>query len=198
MSRALPIALAALALGLAAPAAAEGIYLTEPQLCAKLFPEAPHAKAETLTLSEAEAAQVSNLYGFRIEGRSYRALTVSDDSGVKGTLFILDVMGQNAPITFGVGITAAGTIRGVAVMAYREPRGEEIRSPRFLRQLQGKSLHDPLAIGADVDAVTGATISSRSATLAARKALAIAAVLHARAVAQAASVPRPAAGRPSR
>jgi Na+-translocating ferredoxin:NAD+ oxidoreductase RnfG subunit len=93
-------------------------------------------------------------------------------------------------------VTSGGIIRGVEVVAYREPRGEEIRNPRFLRQLQGKSIQDKLALGVDVDAITGATISSRSATFAARKALAIAAVLHERSVAQASSVPRPAAGRP--
>jgi uncharacterized protein with FMN-binding domain len=185
-----------LALGSGAKASAEGIYLTEPQLCAKLFPGAPHIQASDLTLSDAEAAQVSRLYGYRIESHTYRALTVSDDSGVKGTVFILDVMGQNSPITFGVGVTSGGIIRGVEVVAYREPRGEEIRNPRFLRQLQGKSIQDKLALGVDVDAITGATISSRSATFAARKALAIAAVLHERSVAQASSVPRPAAGRP--
>lgn len=192
------VALAALALTFASTANAEGIYLTEAQLEAKLFPEAPRAEAQTLTLTDAEAAQVSRLYGYRIDGRSYRAITVSDATGVKGTIFILDVMGQNSPITFGVGVTADGTIRGVEVVAYREPRGEEIRNPRFLRQLEGKSLRDRVALGVDVDAITGATISSRSATFAARKALAIAAVLHARPVAQAASVPRPAAGHPSR
>jgi Na+-translocating ferredoxin:NAD+ oxidoreductase RnfG subunit len=189
-------AAAAVALLCLAPAAhAEGLYLSEAQLAQKLFPDAPHMTAATVTLTDAEAEQVSRLFGYRIEQRSYRALTVSDDQQVLGTVFVLDVLGQNAPITFGVGVTRDGIIRGVEVVAYREPRGEEIRSPRFLRQLQGKSITDKVALGADVDAVTGATISSRSATFAARKALALAAVLHARAVAQA-TVPRPAAGAP--
>ncbi|MBS2027889.1 MAG: FMN-binding protein [Deltaproteobacteria bacterium] len=172
--------IALMLLALAPRAHAEGIYLTEAQLAQKLFPEAPQTHAGSLTLTDAELAQVSQRFGYRVEQRTYRALTVSNDTEIRGTLFILEVMGQNSPITFGVGVTKEGIIRGVEVMAYREPRGEEIRSPRFLRQLTGKSLHDRVALGVDVDAVSGATISSRSATFAARKALALASVLLAR------------------
>jgi len=171
-------------LALAPRAQAEGIYLTEAQLAQKLFPEAPKTQAGTLTLTDAELAQVSRLFGYRVEQRTYRALTVADDHEVRGTLFVLEVMGQNSPITFGVGVTRDGVIRGVEVMAYREPRGEEIRNPRFLRQLTGKNLNDKLTLGVDVDAVSGATISSRSATFAARKSLALASVLMARAAPQ--------------
>lgn len=174
--------LAAALLAFAPRAHAEGIYLNEPQLAAKLFPDAPTTQAAPITLTDAEAAEVSKLFGYRIEQHTYRAITVSDSTGIKGTIFVLDVMGQNAPITFGVGVTRDGVIRGVEVMAYREPRGEEIRNPRFLRQLQGKHITDKVALGVDVDAITGATISSRSATFAARKALALAQVLHARQV----------------
>lgn len=183
MSRLAALALLALVLFPAPRARAEGMYLSEAQLCAKLFPDAPRTTPTTVALSDAEAAEASKLFGYRLEQKTFRAIQVADESGPKGTIFILDVMGQNSPITFGVGVTSDGQIRGVEVVAYREPRGEEIRAPRFLRQLQGKSLANPLKLGVDVDAVSGATISSRSATFAARKALALAAVLHARAVA---------------
>lgn len=197
MSRALLATLMAAGLLTWAPAArAEGIYLTEAQLCAKLFPEAPKTSDTTVSLTDAEMAQVSRLFGYRLEQRSYKVISVADDKGQRGTIFLLDVMGQNAPITFGVGVTPDGIVRGVEVVAYREPRGEEIRAPRFLRQLQGKSLANPLKLGVDVDAVSGATISSRSATLAARKALALAQVLHARSVAQAPMTQPPAHGAP--
>ena len=195
MSRAFAIALGVLAF--ASPARAEGLFLTDQAAAQKLFPEATRVVSDQVNLTDAEADAVSHLFGYRIEQRSYRELTVFDSGGVRGTVFVLDVLGQNAPITFGVGITRDGVIRGVEVMAYRESRGEEIRNPRFLRQLQGKSITDKIALGVDVDAITGATISSRSATFAARKALALASVLHARAVAQS-SLPRPAAGAPQR
>jgi Na+-translocating ferredoxin:NAD+ oxidoreductase RnfG subunit len=180
--RALPLVLLLLAV---APARAEGLYLNDAQLAAQLFPEAAGYAADTVELTDAEAAEMQRTLGFAIETHRYHRLTARDSAGVKGTIFVFDVLGQNSPITFGVGITPAGLIRGVEVVAYREPRGEEIRNPRFLRQLEGKSVKDKLALGVDVDAVTGATISSRSATFAARKALALAAVLAQRAAATA-------------
>lgn len=162
---------------LPALAGAEGLYLSEAQLAARLFPEERAMAAETLTLTDAEAARAGALFGLRLEQKSVRVLRMGD----AGVIFILDVMGQNAPISFGVGVTREGVVRGVELVAYRESRGEEIRAPRFLRQLTGKRLGDKLQLGVDVDAITGATISSRSATLATRKALALAQVLRERA-----------------
>ena len=163
-------------LALGGQALAEGLYLSEPQLAERLFPEGKGLAASTVSLTDAEADRVALLFGYRLEQKSFRLLA----AGEAGTIFVLDVMGQNAPITFGVGVTRDGVVRGVELVAYRESRGEEIRAPRFLRQLTGKRLTDPLKLGKDVDAITGATISSRSATLATRKALALAQVLRER------------------
>lgn len=55
----------------------------------------------------------------------------------------------------------------------REPYGHEIRDRRFLDQLVGKSMSDALKPGVDVGGVTGATISVKSTTIAARRALAL-------------------------
>ena len=47
----------------------------------------------------------------------------------------------------------------VAVMAYREAYGGEVRTPRFLRQYRGKSPGDPLRSGRDIKNIAGATLS---------------------------------------
>ena len=47
-------------------------------------------------------------------------------------------------------------------MVYREPRGDEVRDPRFRKQFEGKTAQDPLRLGRDIDAVSGATVSSAS------------------------------------
>jgi Na+-translocating ferredoxin:NAD+ oxidoreductase RnfG subunit len=63
-------------------------------------------------------------------------------------------------------------------MVYREPHGDEIEDHRFRKQFIGKTLGDPITLGKDVDAITGATISSRSEAFAVKKVLALFAVLH--------------------
>ena len=55
-------------------------------------------------------------------------------------------------------------------MVYREPRGDEVRDPRFLKQFLGRSARDEMRISRDIDAVSGATISSASLTVGVRRA----------------------------
>lgn len=94
------------------------------------------------------------------------------DGVVDGYAVVLNETGQHEPITFGVLISTAGVVQRVEVMAYREAYGHEIRSPRYLRQYVGKTAKD-LAGRDDVDAISGATISCRSARKAVIHALAI-------------------------
>ena len=65
----------------------------------------------------------------------------------------------------------------VQVMVYREPQGEAIHEKRFRKQFVGKRSKDPITLDKDIDAISGATISSRSATFAARKGLLLAEVV---------------------
>jgi Na+-translocating ferredoxin:NAD+ oxidoreductase RnfG subunit len=105
---------------------------------------------------------------------------VKGDTGSVGFILILDVIGESQPITFAVGITRDGALRDIQVMAYREPQGEAIQEKRFRKQFVGKRSKDPITLDKDIDAISGATISSRSATLAARKGLLLAELLHGR------------------
>ena len=128
----------------------------------KIFPEAQATAAETHTF----------------EGQEVKAYRISAENKSIDWAIVLDEMGKVKPITFLVGIDAQGKVAGVAVLEYRDIFGSEIKRRSFLRQFQGKSLKDTLQVGRDVDAVTGATISSQAATSAVRKALALVAELH--------------------
>jgi hypothetical protein len=45
-----------------------------------------------------------------------------------------------------------------------------VRDPRFRKQFQGKTAQDPLRLNRDIDAVSGATVSSASLATGARRA----------------------------
>lgn len=160
-----------------AVALADQAYLKEPDAPRAMFPESDGSVRKTLELSGAELEFLSRTLGRRIEARTYPYLEVHKGPASVGFIFIMDVLGQTLPITFAVGAGVDGALRDVQVMVYREPRGEEIQEARFRRQFKGKRLQDPLALGRDIDAITGATISARSAAYAARKGLALAAIL---------------------
>lgn len=164
-------------LGLAASAVADQVYLREPDAARAAFPEGTGHERKNLNLSDAERGALDKALGKKTEARSYPYLEVRKDNGVVGLVFLLDVVGQSKPISFAVGVTPAGSLRDFEVMVYREPHGDEIREARFRRQFVGKRLEDPITLGKDVDAISGATISSRSATYAARKGLGLAAIL---------------------
>ena len=160
-------------------ARADRAYVKEADVPREMFAAAATADHRQLDLDEEQLAALGKALGRRIEAKTYPYLEVKDEhGGVLGVVFLLDVIGQSQPITFAVGIGADGTLRDVAVMVYREPHGDEIADKRFRRQFAGKRVADPLTLGKDIDAITGATISSRSATFAARKALRLAELLH--------------------
>ena len=77
--------------------------------------------------------------------------------------------GYDGPIQMLVGITPAGVLTGVVVIAHREPYGYfSVEPPAFATQFEGKDVRDPFKVGADVDAVSRATITINSATRAIR------------------------------
>jgi Na+-translocating ferredoxin:NAD+ oxidoreductase RnfG subunit len=156
------------------------MYLSEADAPRAMFPESTASARKTLDLSDAEVAALSKSLGRRVDSRSYLYLDVKGDTGSVGFILILDVIGESQPITFAVGITRDGALRDIQVMAYREPQGEAIQEKRFRKQFVGKRSKDPITLDKDIDAISGATISSRSATLAARKGLLLAELLHGR------------------
>ena len=179
MSRSALALVAALA---ASTAWADELFLTEAQAPVALFGSGMVGEAGLLHLNDVELHELSLAIGRRVEQRDYHYLSIraSVDGGLAaavGVIFVLDVVGQTLPITFAVGVRDDQRLQDIQVMVYREPYGKEINERRFRAQFRGKTKSDPLTVENDVSAVSGATISSRSATYAARKGLALAAIL---------------------
>lgn len=77
--------------------------------------------------------------------------------------------GYDGPIKILVGVDPRGVLAGVVVVEHNEPYGNfSIEPPRFAAQFRGKSIRDPFKVGADIDAVSRATITITSAARAVR------------------------------
>lgn len=77
--------------------------------------------------------------------------------------------GYDGPIKMLVGMDTKGVLTGVVVAAHNEPYGDfSVDRPEFAAQFKGKSIRDPFRVGADVDAVSRATITITSAARAIR------------------------------
>jgi len=86
------------------------------------------------------------------------------------TAWILDEIGKEQPITFGVVVENAA-IRHLRVMQFRESRGWEIRYPFFTDQFSQLRLTDSGTLSHGIDAISGATLSVKAATRSANFAL---------------------------
>ena len=78
--------------------------------------------------------------------------------------------GYGGPLTLAVGTSPEGRIRSVAVLEYRDTPDLMRGATKLLGSLLDKSAADGFEVGHDVDAVTGATFSSRGIALAAQEA----------------------------
>jgi len=75
-----------------------------------------------------------------------------------------EVRGYGGPVPVMVGLDVRGRILAVELLPNNETPGfrELVRDSDLCQRLVGKSWDDPLTIGVDVDAVSGATITSRA------------------------------------
>jgi transcriptional regulator of nitric oxide reductase len=77
--------------------------------------------------------------------------------------------GYDGPIVMLVGMDLKGILTGLVVTEHKEPYGNfSVEPPAFAAQFKGKSVRDAFKVGADIDAVSRATISVTSASRAVR------------------------------
>lgn len=86
-----------------------------------------------------------------------------------GYAYVLTESSRYRPITFLVALTPQGAVSRVEVMAYREPRGGEVKKRRFLEQYEGA--RENLQLGRDVLSISGATVSAQVMTFGVNKAI---------------------------
>lgn len=135
------------------------VYLSVTQAQATLFPGQPLTAApRTLTAEQSKAIRQASRVG--VISRDLKAWRAAD-----GGWFIVDqVLGKHEFITFALGIDAAGAVKGVEILEYRESYGGEVRNAAWRAQFAGKTVAAPLVLDKDIRNISGATLSSRHVT----------------------------------
>lgn len=146
-------------------------YLTEREALQKIFPAPAAIEKKTVVLLKQDRATIEKKYGLDITERFFDVYLGTSKGKVTGYAITLNEIGKELPITFMVGITPRGQISAVHIMTFREPRGGEVKNPQFLSQYQDKTLKQPLRVGKDIVAISGATLSSHAISRGTRKAL---------------------------
>ena len=104
--------------------------------------------------------------GAQVSGRpdDAKISEIKDDSGLLGYCVESKVVSRSGPFRIRVLLDQQLIVKKATVISYPGERGRDVRKRIFTDQFQGKGPDDPIQIGEDIDAISGATISSRIMT----------------------------------
>jgi hypothetical protein len=149
---------------------AEASYYTTRGVLAEFFPRSERVSYRSFTLDAPARARLAQRLGYAPSRDRYTIFVATTQGKVDGYAIVDDEQGLHQPITFATRLSPRGMVERVEIMVYREPRGDEVRDPRFRKQFEGKTAQDSLRLGRDIDAVSGATVSSASLATGVRRA----------------------------
>ena len=86
---------------------------------------------------------------------------IRDSSGMVGYCVESELVSRSGPFRIRVFLDQQLVVKRVIVTSYPWERGRDVRKWAFTSQFEGKGPNDAIEIDKDIDAMTGATISSR-------------------------------------
>jgi len=134
-------------------------YLSVEQAQQALFPGATLSPT-SIHLSAEQRVAIEKTSGVKVRAIELKVWRVADG----GWFMIDEVIGKHEFITYAIGLTREGSVKGVEVMDYRENYGSEVRQPAWHAQFVGKKFGAKLRLDEDIKNVSGATLSCRHIT----------------------------------
>jgi len=143
------------------------VYLSVEQAQALMFPGAA-LTPDFRTLTDDQASRIESASDTNVRNRDLKVWRVSS-----GGWFIVDeVVGKHDFIPIALGLDAAGAVKDVEILEYREAYGGEVRNPKWRAQFAGKRNGATLHLTDDIENISGATLSSKHITDGVRRLLA--------------------------
>lgn len=136
-------------------------------------------KAEQLNQSLKEvlpSAQTFKLLSKKIDGREVNYYLGSTNNKKAGVVIPVSKNGYAGPVDMLIGIDLKGKVTGVRILKMQETPGLGLKANeiKFLSQFNNKTISDKLKAKFDIQAITGATITSQAVCEGVRAALAAA------------------------
>jgi hypothetical protein len=160
----------------AAPANADQVYWSTESMLKDFFKRSDRVAYVRLE-SEGVRQDLRALLGSLPGKLPFLVFVAYSGTKIDGYAVIDDEPGEHLPITLGMKLSPEGTIERAEVMVYREQYGSEVKEQRFRDQFVGKRSSDPIRLGDDIAAISGATISSKAMVLGVRRALALVSIV---------------------
>ncbi len=102
---------------------------------------------------------------------SFEFFHASKDGEKLGTAVVVDAPGKWGMVDYMVAVELEGAVAQVVLLKHSERRGKGIERKTFLTQFEGMTVDDEIVVKENITAVSGATVSSRSACAAVTKAV---------------------------
>ncbi len=162
------------------------VLLTDEQALKEMFPDADNITTECKLFSAEQLDKIKGQLGGKwvlyqagskskeVDEQDSCAFYFAKKNGENIGVALMETQpGKWGPVKYIVAMDMTGKVKNLAVMMYVEQRGKPIARRSFLGQFIGKSSEDDILVGKDVDAISGATISSRATAFAVKKVVAI-------------------------
>jgi hypothetical protein len=165
----------AVALILAAAPAVAKVFLTQEEALKLAFPGAV-VERRTAFLTAAESRDVAALSGSPPPSALAVAYVATKEGRLAGTAYFDTHVVRTQPETLMVVVTPEGTIGRIEILSFSEPE-DYLPREHWYAQFPGKALDEELSVKRGIRAVSGATLTARATTEAARRILALHRVL---------------------
>jgi hypothetical protein len=164
------LALALVLLGPASPGLAK-VFLTQEEALKLAFPGAT-VERRSVFLTETEVSKVAHLSGGPRPSALAVAYVATKDGRPTGTAYFDTHVVRTLAETLMVVVSPAGSIARIEILSFSEPE-EYLPREHWYAQFPGKALDDELSIKRGIRPVSGATLTARATTEAARRVLAL-------------------------
>jgi Na+-translocating ferredoxin:NAD+ oxidoreductase RnfG subunit len=146
------------------------VFFTVKALLSEQFKASKRVGFVKVAPDKAERAALEKRLGRALPRGSYAFYVAQTGDRIDGYALFDSEIGQHEPIDFATFFDASGKVTRVEVVAYREAYGTDIRREQFRKQFVGRNGKSGFKPGSDIDIVSGATISSKSAARAVERA----------------------------
>jgi electron transport complex protein RnfG len=164
---------------LAASPAAAKVFLSQEEALKLAFPSAA-VERNTAFLTEAEQQEAATLAGGPRPSALAVAYVATKDGGLAGTAYFDTHVVRTRAETVMVAVDPSGAIARIEVLSFSEPE-EYLPREHWYAQFPGRALDNELSVKRGIRPVSGATLTARATTEAARRVLALHRVLEKRA-----------------
>ena len=130
----------------------------------ELLPEITSIEWSMYQIQKETSKSIQNISKQKFFRKEVNFWKIVNNDSLKYYAFLDNVIGKTMPITFLVIFDNKGSVYNASIIKYREPYGGEVGNKNWLNQFISYTNKSEYKVGADISAISGATLSVNSIT----------------------------------